>query len=59
VRAKPNVDPAGPPQGRFHVVKGPSWRSGSATELRLTYRDYAEKPRDDIGFRIVRYADTN
>jgi formylglycine-generating enzyme required for sulfatase activity len=57
-RAEASVDPAGPSQGRFHVVKGPSWRSGSATELRLTYRDYAEKPRDDIGFRIVRYVDT-
>jgi len=51
------VDPAGPANGRFHVVKGASWRSGSAAELRLTYRDYAEKPRDDLGFRVVRYVD--
>jgi formylglycine-generating enzyme required for sulfatase activity len=57
-RSEPLVDPAGPHQGRFHVVKGPSWRSGSAIELRLSYRDYAEKPRDDLGFRIVRYVDT-
>lgn len=53
----PRVDPAGPASGRFHVIKGASWRSGSATELRLSYRDYAEKPRDDLGFRVVRYAD--
>jgi formylglycine-generating enzyme required for sulfatase activity len=51
------VDPAGPASGRFHVIKGASWRSGSATELRLSYRDYAEKPRDDLGFRVVRYVD--
>lgn len=51
------VDPAGPASGRFHVVKGASWRSGSASELRLSYRDYAEKPRDDLGFRVVRYVD--
>jgi hypothetical protein len=39
------------------VIKGASWRSGSVTELRLSFRDYAEKPRDDLGFRVVRYAD--
>lgn len=53
--AQPLRDPAGPRQGRFHVIKGASWRSGSVTELRLSYRDYSEKPRDDLGFRIVRY----
>ena len=52
----PLKDPAGPNNGQFHVIKGASWRSGSISELRLSYRDYSEKPRDDIGFRIVRYA---
>jgi formylglycine-generating enzyme required for sulfatase activity len=51
---EPLRDPSGPREGRFHVVKGASWRSGSLTELRLSYRDYALKPRNDIGFRIVR-----
>jgi len=51
-------DASGPRKGRFHVVKGASWRSGSITELRLSYRDYALKPRNDIGFRIVRYVET-
>jgi formylglycine-generating enzyme required for sulfatase activity len=53
----PLRDPSGPRLGKFHVIKGASWRSGSISELRLTYRDYAMKPRNDIGFRIVRYVD--
>ena len=53
----PKVDPTGPASGRFHVIKGASWRTGSVSELRLAYRDYAEKPRDDLGFRVARYVD--
>ena len=53
--SEPKVDPAGPTAGRFHVIKGASWRTGSAADLRLAYRDYADKPRDDLGFRVVRY----
>jgi len=49
-------DPIGPVGGRHHVVRGASWRHGTITELRLSYRDYADKPRDDLGFRIARYA---
>ncbi len=49
-------DPMGPARGRHHVVRGSSWRHGTITELRLSYRDYADKPRDDLGFRIARYA---
>jgi hypothetical protein len=26
-------------------------------ELRLTYRDYGERGRDDVGFRVARYAE--
>ena len=48
-------DPTGPSRGTFHVVRGSSWRHGSITELRLSYRDYTKTPRNDLGFRIARY----
>ncbi|MBT8073431.1 MAG: SUMF1/EgtB/PvdO family nonheme iron enzyme [Xanthomonadales bacterium] len=51
------TDPAGPAVGDHHVVRGSSWRDGSITELRLSYRDYSRVPRDNLGFRIARYAD--
>lgn len=50
-------DPTGPARGTFHVVRGSSWRHGSITELRLSYRDYTKTPRNDLGFRIARYVD--
>jgi formylglycine-generating enzyme required for sulfatase activity len=51
------IDPKGPATGRHHVVRGSSWRHAGVSELRLSYRDYSEKTRNDLGFRIVRYAD--
>jgi formylglycine-generating enzyme required for sulfatase activity len=47
-------DPLGPETGRFRVVRGPSWRSATVTDLRLAYRDYSAEPRDNLGFRIAR-----
>lgn len=51
------TDSFGPAQGEFHVIRGASWSHGSITELRLSYRDYAKKAREDVGFRVARYLD--
>jgi formylglycine-generating enzyme required for sulfatase activity len=48
------VDPYGPNSGSYHVVRGSSWAHGAITELRLSYRDYSNESRDDLGFRIAR-----
>ena len=50
------VDPLGPPSGTRHVIKGASWAQGSATELRLSYRAAGQRGRNDVGFRLARYA---
>ncbi|MDT8320654.1 MAG: PEGA domain-containing protein [Xanthomonadales bacterium] len=52
-----SVDPLGPEDGEFHVIKGSSWAHGTITELRLSYRDYDVKAREDLGFRLARYLD--
>ena len=50
-------DPLGAEQGKFHVIRGSSWMHGRVTELRLSFRDYGNKKRPDVGFRIARYAE--
>ena len=52
---KTAVDPLGPLSGEFHVIRGSSWAHGTVTELRLSFRDYGSKARDDVGFRLARY----
>ena len=51
------LNPMGPESGDYHVIRGSSWRHGTITELRLSYRDYGDKARDDVGFRIARFLD--
>ena len=55
--SKTQSDPLGPTTGRFHVIRGSGWMHANISELRFTYRDYGDKPRPDVGFRIARYAD--
>ncbi len=54
---KPVRDPLGPVSGEHHVVRGSSWRQGTISELRLSYRDYSRTARPDLGFRVARYAE--
>jgi formylglycine-generating enzyme required for sulfatase activity len=49
------TDPLGPSTGTYHVIRGSSWAQGSVTELRLSFRDYNNDARDDVGFRVARY----
>ena len=50
------VDPAAGGAGTLRVIRGSSWRHSAVTELRLAFRDYGDGKRNDLGFRIARYA---
>ena len=51
------VDPRGPKEGRFNVIRGSSWLHGTLRELRWAFRDFGENERLDVGFRLARYAE--
>lgn len=51
------LNPTGPKTGSSRVIRGSSWAHGTVTELRLSYRDYGNQGRDDVGFRLARYAE--
>jgi formylglycine-generating enzyme required for sulfatase activity len=51
------VDPLAGAPGNVRVIRGSSWRHATVTELRVAFRDYGEGRRDDLGFRIARYAE--
>jgi formylglycine-generating enzyme required for sulfatase activity len=48
------VDPLGPETGRFHVIRGSSWRSATVADLRLAARGYSADSLEHVGFRIAR-----
>jgi formylglycine-generating enzyme required for sulfatase activity len=50
------VDPAQLGEGAQRAIRGSSWKHSGVTELRLTFRDFGEGRRNDLGFRIARYA---
>jgi formylglycine-generating enzyme required for sulfatase activity len=54
---KEQADPAGPREGAHRVVKGASWKSAGIANLRTAFRDYSAGPRNDLGFRVCRYAE--
>jgi formylglycine-generating enzyme required for sulfatase activity len=49
------IDPAGTAEGQYHVIRGSGWRHASISELRMAYRDFGDRGRLDVGFRIARY----
>jgi formylglycine-generating enzyme required for sulfatase activity len=51
------LDPSGGQSGDNYVIRGASWTQSKISELRLSYRDYGQAGRDDVGFRIARYAE--
>ena len=57
----PNADSVvgvtGPSEGNYHVIRGSSWLHGTITDLRLSFRDYGNEGRNDVGFRLARYAE--
>lgn len=50
-------DPLGAQSGDNYVIRGAAWTHAKLSELRLTYRDYGQAGRDDVGFRLARYAE--
>jgi formylglycine-generating enzyme required for sulfatase activity len=54
-RDKVLIDPAGPAEGKSHVIRGASFLHGRFSEMRWTFRDYGNDGREDVGFRIARY----
>jgi formylglycine-generating enzyme required for sulfatase activity len=51
------IDPLGTQKGDNYVIRGASWSHSKIAELRLSYRDYGQAGRDDVGFRLARYAE--
>lgn len=50
------LDPLGPEIGELHVIRGANWARGYLPQVRLAYRDSGSTARNDVGFRVARYA---
>ncbi|MGI9329088.1 MAG: PEGA domain-containing protein [Gammaproteobacteria bacterium] len=57
VSSRVDVDPLGPDEAQYHVIRGSSWRHASISELRLARRDFGDQGRLDVGFRLARWAE--
>jgi formylglycine-generating enzyme required for sulfatase activity len=55
----PVADPLGPITGDYRVIRGSSWMHGTITELRIPFRDYGVDARQDVGFRLARFAESS
>lgn len=55
--ANSTVNVLGPTEGEYHVIRGSSFLDGTITDVRLSFRDYGIDGRQDVGFRIARYAE--
>lgn len=53
------TDPLGPSKGQYHVIRGSSWRHASISELRWSFRDFGNRGRLDVGFRLARWVDAD
>lgn len=53
-KGAPELNPYGPETGRDHVVRGASWKHGTRSEIRLSYRKFGGEPALDVGFRVSR-----
>ena len=51
------IDPLGAQSGDNYVLRGASWTQSKISDLRLAHRDYGQAGRDDLGFRLARYAE--
>ena len=54
---RPSIDPLGKASGDNYVIRGAAWTRAKLSEVRLSHRDYGQAGRDDVGFRIARYAE--
>lgn len=53
------TDPTGPngATGARKVIKGSNWRTTVFADLRAAWREGADSPSQDVGFRVARYAE--